>query len=45
VLDASKRSADALAGMVLPDQDGTEVTLGELWREDPASLVWLRHYG
>jgi hypothetical protein len=37
--------ADALAGIVLPDQDGTEVRLGELWRERPAVMVWLRHYG
>lgn len=37
--------ADALAEMVLPDQDGHEVRLGDLWREQPAVLVWLRHYG
>ncbi len=37
--------ADALAGIVLPDQDGREVRLGDLWRERPAVLVWLRHYG
>ncbi len=37
--------ADALAEITLPDQDGNEVQLGELWREQPAVLVWLRHYG
>jgi hypothetical protein len=37
--------ADALADIVLPDQDGREVRLGELWRERPVALVWLRHYG
>ena len=37
--------ADALAGIVLLDHDGAEVTLGELWSERPAALVWLRHYG
>ncbi len=37
--------ADALADIVLPDHDGTEVRLSELWREQPAVLVWLRHYG
>ena len=37
--------ADALADIVLPDQDGNEVRLGELWRDRPAALVWLRHYG
>ena len=37
--------ADALAGIVLLDHDGAEVTLGSLWSERPAALVWLRHYG
>jgi hypothetical protein len=37
--------ADALADIVLPDQDGNEVRLGDLWRDGPAALVWLRHYG
>jgi hypothetical protein len=37
--------ASALAEITLPDQDGTDVRLGDLWRERPAALVWLRHYG
>jgi hypothetical protein len=37
--------ADALAEIVLPDQDGNEVRLGDLWQDGPAVLVWLRHYG
>ena len=37
--------ADALADIVLPDQDGNEVRLGDLWSERPAALIWLRHYG
>ncbi len=37
--------ADALADIVLPDQDGNEVRLGDLWRDGPVALVWLRHYG
>jgi hypothetical protein len=37
--------ADALAEIVLPDQDGRDVRLGDLWRDRPAALVWLRHYG
>jgi hypothetical protein len=37
--------ADELAEIVLPDHDGHEVTLGELWRDGPVALVWLRHYG
>ena len=37
--------ADALAELVLLDHEGAEVRLGDLWRERPAALVWLRHYG
>jgi hypothetical protein len=39
------KTADALADVVLPDQDGNDVRLGDLWRDRPAVLVWLRHYG
>ena len=39
------RQADGLADLVLLDQDGERVRLGDLWREQPAVLVWLRHYG
>ena len=39
------RRADELAAIVLPDIDGHEVTLGDLWRDGPAVLVFLRHYG
>jgi hypothetical protein len=34
-----------LAGIVLPDSDGTSVMLGSLWAESAAVLVFLRHYG
>lgn len=37
--------ADSLAAIVLPDQDGNDVRLGDLWRDGPAVPVWLRHYG
>ncbi len=37
--------SSALAGIALPDTDGSEVRLGGLWRERPAILVFLRHYG
>jgi hypothetical protein len=37
--------ADALARIILPDQDAREVRLGDLWRDRPAVIVWLRHYG
>ena len=34
-----------LSMIVLPDADGREVRLGSLWLEQPAVLVFLRHYG
>jgi peroxiredoxin len=37
--------ADTLADIVLPDHDGNEVRLGELWSDEPVALVWVRHYG
>ena len=38
-------TAAGLEGIVLPDHDGAEVRLGDLWRDRPVVLVWLRHYG
>jgi hypothetical protein len=37
--------ADALADLTLPDHEGNELRLGELWRDGPVALIWLRHYG
>ena len=37
--------ASDLEDVVLPNQDGTAVRLGDLWHERPVALVWLRHYG
>lgn len=42
---APPNRADALASIVLPDQDGRDVRLGDLWADELAVLVWLRHYG
>ena len=39
------RRADELADVVLQDHRGDEVRLGDTWREQPAVLVFLRHYG
>jgi hypothetical protein len=39
------KTAEALAEIVLPDQDGNSVRLGDLFKDRPAALVWLRHYG
>jgi hypothetical protein len=38
-------NADELAAIVLQDPDGEDVTLGELWADRPAVVVFLRHYG
>jgi hypothetical protein len=46
VLDARKPAgAGALEDIVLPDHDGVPTRLGDLWRDGPVALVWLRHYG
>jgi hypothetical protein len=37
--------AGELGAMVLRDADGREVRVGDLWRDRPAALVWIRHYG
>ena len=34
-----------LSALSLPDQDGTEHNLGDLWSERPVVLVFLRHFG
>ena len=34
-----------LAKLVLPEAGGGEVRLGSLWKESPAVVVFLRHYG
>ena len=37
--------SSALAPISLPDVDGREIRLGEIWTSRPAVLVFLRHYG
>jgi hypothetical protein len=39
------KDAGALADLVLQDQDGNDVRLGDLWDGKPVVLAWLRHYG
>lgn len=34
-----------LADIVLPESGGTQVRLGSLWENNPAAIVFLRHYG
>jgi hypothetical protein len=38
-------SADDLGRSRVLDGEGREVALADLWRDRPAVLVWLRHYG
>jgi hypothetical protein len=39
------QDASALADLVVKDLEGGDVRLGSLWEDQPAVLVWLRHYG
>ena len=34
-----------LGSLELQDADDRPVKLGDLWRDGPAVLVWVRHYG
>ena len=34
-----------LGAIVLPDADGKPHTLGDLWKDRPALLLWVRHFG
>jgi hypothetical protein len=37
--------ATGIADVVLQDQDGNDVRIGDTWADRPAVLVFLRHYG
>ena len=37
--------ASVLAPLTVLGADGDSVTLGSLWADKPAVLVWIRHYG
>ena len=37
--------ANDLAAVSVKDVEGHDVRLGDLWRDRPAVLVFLRHYG
>jgi hypothetical protein len=37
--------ADDLATMTVLDESGASVELGTLWRDKPAVLVFVRHFG
>ena len=37
--------AKALEDIVLRDWKGQDVRLGDMWSDNPALLVFLRHYG
>jgi len=36
---------DTLAGISLADNTGARHRLGDLWRDQPVVLVFLRHFG
>ncbi len=35
----------AIEDAVLPDSFGNEQRVGDLWKDQPVVLAWLRHYG
>ncbi len=41
----AKSFSARLAPLSLPDTEDNIVQLGELWRSQPAVIVFLRHYG
>ncbi|MGD0214095.1 MAG: hypothetical protein ABSB87_12750 [Terriglobales bacterium] len=41
----SANQSEKLAEIVLPDSEGQLVRLGSLWTNEPAVIVFLRHYG
>jgi hypothetical protein len=34
-----------LGDVVVKDMEGRDVRLGDVWREQPAVVVFVRHYG
>lgn len=42
---SDKTLSAALSDLRLPDASGAEIRLGSLWEENPAVIVFLRHYG
>ena len=39
------KTGAVIQDLKLPDSRDQEVRLGDLWRDRPAAIVWLRHYG
>lgn len=39
------RDLSALGALTLKDWTGASVVVGRAWAEQPAILVWLRHFG
>lgn len=35
----------AVEDITLPDSNGDQRRVGDLWKDKPIVLVWLRHYG
>lgn len=39
------KTAEALAGLTVLSTRGEVLRLGDLWRQEPVALVFVRHYG
>jgi hypothetical protein len=35
----------ALAACVVQDEQGRDVRVGDLWKDRPAVIAWVRHFG
>ena len=40
-----KISTEELGSLILQDEHGEQVTVSGLWRDKPAVLVFVRHFG
>jgi hypothetical protein len=40
-----EKISDELANLVLPDQEGNPQRVGDLWKNGPALLMFVRHFG
>ena len=36
---------ETIQDVTLPDSFGKDTRIGDLWKEQPAVICWLRHYG
>jgi hypothetical protein len=40
-----EQASATISDIHLPDAVGADTRIGDLWKDSPVVLVWLRHYG